>query len=106
MARKHGGIPVSGGILTTEPRKYKKSLKNKILRVLVLTLALMGANGSEAVDIVLWNRDRTLVLYREGPFRGLGVEYSIRQFEEEINQKGMEVFVAQRRNHLDDSKWV
>jgi hypothetical protein len=108
MVKKPGGIPVTGGILTTEPRKmnFKRNWKARVLWLLVMVAIAMGGRSAGPADIVLWNSDRTLILYREGPFRGMTLEYAIRQFVEEINDKGMEIFIAQRRNQLDDSKWV
>jgi hypothetical protein len=64
-------------------------------RPLMQMLAVMGGRRSlESVDVVLWSTDRTLVLYRECPFRDRTIECILRQFKDKINEYGMDVFVA------------
>jgi hypothetical protein len=52
------------------------------------------------------NSDRTLALYGEGPIFSAALEFALRQFEDEINEKGIEILVAQRRNRIDNSRWI
>jgi hypothetical protein len=104
--RSSGGIVVSGGILTTEVRRRKRGLLHWVRLVLLILGNEPVSHADGPFDIVVWNSDRSRVLYREGPIFSSVIEYSLRQFQDDIDRYGIEMFVARRKSGRDDGKWM
>jgi hypothetical protein len=103
--KSRGGIEIEGGVITLERRKREpaRSWQGRSLRVVSIILKVLGAAAAGSGtgdwldrphDVVIWNTDRTRILYRRGPFGTLGAcESEIASIEAEVDRIGFQNFL-------------
>jgi hypothetical protein len=95
--RRHG-IVVPGGVITTQPRKQRSKIDLwfRAVKNAFFFYPVYWAFGP--VDILVWNTERTEVLYREGPIGTIVLNDVLQEFIDGIDQYGIELFLMRRRS--------
>jgi len=90
------GIPVDGGVITFEPSVSNSKFW---MREAIFNLVKPGHYGRRywtPLYIVIWNADRTIEFYREGPYGNEERSQRIEQVRAEIGKDGLEEFLFKR----------
>jgi hypothetical protein len=87
------GVPIAGGVITFEP---SGSAAMFWLREALYYVARAGYTGGRAwtpLFIVIWNDDRSVEFYREGPYRNKERSQRFKEIRAAIRRDGLENFL-------------
>src|SRR5580698_10077572 len=91
------GIPVDGGVITIDPGPHKVRFW---IRELVHAWIFNGPTYDwefvSPLFVVVWNTDRSIEFYREGPYRDF--ENRLASLQAEIDQFGLQDALFRRRS--------
>jgi hypothetical protein len=97
--RRHVGIVVPGGVITTQPRKQRSKIDLwfRAIKNAFFFYSVQWAFGP--VDILIWNAEKTEVLYREAPIATIVLNDVLQEFIDGIEQFGIDLFLMRRRSN-------
>jgi hypothetical protein len=100
MKKKLGGIVLQDCIITLEPRlTLKRRPLFFIFWFIIRAVSFTGNAVSRPADIVIWDPQRKVRIWKEGPYRSPSLDELLVQFENEINSAGIWSFIANRRKY-------
>jgi hypothetical protein len=92
------GIPIDGGIITFEP---SGSTAMFWIREMLYYFAQAGFTGGRSwtpLFIVIWNSDRSVEFYREGPYRNRERKQRLNEIRTRIRREGLDNFLFNQRS--------
>jgi hypothetical protein len=92
------GIPVDGGVITFEPSISKAKFWMRETIYNLVNPGHYGRRFSTPLYVVIWNADRTIEFYREGPYGNEERGQRTKQLRAEIGRDGLEEFLFKKRS--------
>jgi hypothetical protein len=103
MADGDHGISIEGGVITLEPptsktRFWIREVGPRLSWGLLMKDPYISEEIVSPLYIVVWNSDRTVEFYREGPYKGSRQRTALESLRTEINRVGLEEFLFNYEN--------
>jgi hypothetical protein len=93
MADDETGISIEGGVITLEPttsksRCWVREVAPRLIWGLLMKDPYISEEIVSPLYIVVWNSDRAVEFYREGPYKGSRQRTALESLRTEINRGG------------------
>jgi|SRR5580698_4109153 hypothetical protein len=96
---KQVGIPVDGGVITLEPGPHKvRFWLRELFHSWIWNSPVYTWDIVSSLFIVVWNADRSVEFYREGPYRDPPRGARLASLQAEITQYGLQDALFKRRS--------